>query len=620
MDKFLIYKNALVATFDEQNNCGIYNIIIKNEKIYDIDFDNRLNNDEVIKNIYPKSEIIDAKHKLIIPPFINSHLCSSYSLNKVFLRRNNYDTIHDNVSLNLLNKYFTNIKTKSDFKNLLKINFFNALTNGEYIVNETTSFVSKEYFLEDKSTGVPYGMEVSFTSYDGYLNSYLWNSNKFHFISLKYDEGINNYSLSFLKKGYAKDKNKIFLENLRSKRISEEVNSNFGKSFVKVLNDYDLLSSDLVLSNPFTINNIDIELLSEKKVNVVLCICDLLNLSVSNINLNDFFNSDINVCIGTGYLGENVLAEIKSLSRLVNINEVSYETLLRSIIVNPAKIFDRLVHSNSLVKNGPANMIIFDLSDLRSFFDFPENDINFVAQHIIESLDTKDIADLIVKGNYLIKDYQSKFYEPESLRKNIKDLSVKLYDIGKYFELKEKYLMKRRIKKLSGRDEEKVYFNDDNFAISDIDNQVLDNSVLISDSEFKVIGAKVNENLILSSDIISADDNVFKNINEIFSFDSGLSVFGTEDSFPGIELKRKNRIDKEPEPPKKKIEKIFFDDFADSSLTQETDIKDKETLKSSDKKPVSVKNDSVSEKKPSDNKIIFKKNKLRFGFNNEDDK
>jgi cytosine/adenosine deaminase-related metal-dependent hydrolase len=618
MDKFLIYKNALVATFDEQNNCGVYNIIIKNEKIYDIDFDNRLSNDEVIKNIYPKSEIIDAKHKLIIPPFINSHLCSSYSLNKVFLKRNNYDTIHDNVSLNLLNKYFSNIRTKSDFKNLLKINYFNALTNGEYIVNETSSFISKEYFLEDRSTGVPYGMEVSFTSYDGYLNSYLWNSNMFHFISLKYDEEINNYSLNFLKKGFAKGKNKIFLENLRSKRISEEVNGNFGKSFVKVLNDYDLLSSDLVLSNPFTINSSDIGLLSDKKVNVILCICDLLNLSASNINLNDFFNSDINVCIGTGYLGENVLAEIKSLSRLVNINEVSYETLLRSVIVNPAKIFDRTVHSNSLIKNGPANMIIFDLSDLRSFFDFPENDINYVSQHIIESLDTKDIADLMVKGNYLIKDYQSKFYEPESLRKNIKELSVKLYDIGKYFELKEKYLMRRRIKKLTGRYEEKTFTNEDNFAANDIDNQVLENPGMISDSEFKVIGAKVNENLILSSDIISADDNVFKNINEILSFDSGLSVFGTEDSFLGNESKRKNRINKGPEPPKKKIEKIFFDDFANSTAKHEADNEKKESLNSFNKKTDLAGNEPAADKHPEDKKVIFKKNKLRFGFNSEE--
>jgi cytosine/adenosine deaminase-related metal-dependent hydrolase len=604
MDKYIIYKNALIATFDKQNRCGIFNLIIKNEKIYDIDFDNRLNNDEVIKNIYPKSEIIDAKYKLIIPPFINSHLCSSYSLNKIFLKRNRYDTINNNISLNLLNKYFSSPKAKHDLKGLLRINFFKSLTNGEFAVNETTSFISKEYFLEDNAASIPYGLETAFTSYDGYLNSYLWNNNKYHFISLKHDEEINNYSLSFLKKAFSLERNKIFLENLRSKKISDEVNRNFGKSFVRVLYDYDLLSSDLVLSNPFTINDTDIALLSEKKVNVVLCITDLLNLSSKNVNLNDFFNSDINVCIGTGYLGENVLAELKSLAKLVNLNEVSYESLLKAVTVNPSVIFSKLIPSNSLIKNNPANMIIFDISDLRSFYDYPEYDINLVSQHIIESLDTKDIIDLIIKGNYLVKDYQSRFYEPESLRKNIKELSVKLYDVGKYFELKEKYLMKGRVKKISGREEENIRLNALSELESDIDFEVLENHGLLTDSDFKVVGAKVNENLILSSDIISTDDNVFKNIHELDSPDSGLSVFGDEDKISHISEKIDEISEETLE--KKKVEKVYFDDIGNNTEPQMDN-------------PEPIKNPPAKTKETSPKKHIkFLKSKLRFGFDSEE--
>ncbi len=599
MDKYLVYKNALVATFDEQNRCGIYNLIIKNDKIYEIDFDNRLNNDEVIRNIYPKSEIIDAKYKLIIPPFINSHLCSSYSLSKVFLKRNSYDTINNNVSLNLINKYFSNIKTKSDLKNLLRINFFKSLTNGEFVINETSSFLSKEYFLEDKAASIPYGLEAAFTSYDGYLNSYLWNNNRFHFISLNHDEEINNYSLSFLKKSFSVERNKIFLENLRSRKISDEVNRNFGKSFTRVLYDYDLLSSDLVLSNPFTVNDNDISLLSEKKVNVVLCVSDLLNLSVENFNLNELFNSDINICVGTGYLGENVLSELKSLSRLVNLKDVSYETLLKTVTVNPSALFSKIIPTNTIEKNKPADMIIFDISDLRSFYDYPEYDINLVSQHIIESLDTKDITDMIIKGNYIVKDYQNKFYEPESLRRNIKELSEKLYDIGKYFELKEKYMMKRRIKKLSNREEDKVNLNSLNEFEVDLSIDDLENTGMFTDSDFKVVRAKVNENLILSSDIISADDNVFKNIHEIDSNDSGLSVFGDEDILLSKEEEIiGNNAIKKSEQEKIGKEKVYSDDSEN------------------DNGP--LKENPLKEKEPPPKKITFIKSKLRFGFNSDD--
>ncbi|HEY5123307.1 MAG TPA: hypothetical protein VIK14_06175, partial [Ignavibacteria bacterium] len=394
------------------------------------------------------------------------------------------------------------------------------------------------------------------------------------------------------------------LENLRSKKISDEVNRNFGKSFVRVLYDYDLLSSDLVLSNPFTININDIALLSEKKVNVVLCITDLLNLSSKNVNLNDFFNSDINVCIGTGYLGENVLAELKSLAKLVNLNEVSYESLLKAVTVNPSVIFSKLIPSNSLIKNNPANMIIFDISDLRSFYDYPEYDINLVSQHIIESLDTKDITDLIIKGNYLVKDYQSRFYEPESLRKNIKELSVKLYDVGKYFELKEKYLMKRRVKKISGREEENIRLNALSELESDIDFETIENPGLLTDSDFKVVGAKVNENLILSSDIISTDDNVFKNIHELDSPDSGLSVFGDEDKISHITEKIDEISEETLE--KKKAEKVYFDDIGNNTEPQ---MDNPEPIK----KPPS-KTKETSPKKH----IKFLKSKLRFGFDSEE--
>lgn len=605
MDKYIVFKNALVATMDEQNRAGVFNIIIKNDKIYDIDYENRLNNEEVIKSIYPKSEIIDLKNKLVVPPFINSHFCSSYSLSKVFFKRFNYDTINYNISLNLINKYFTNPKLRNDLRNLFKINYSKSLSNGEFIINETSSFISKEYFLEDKLTGVPFGQEVLLSSYDTYLNSYLWNNNRFHFISLKYDEEINNYSLSFLKKSFSKEKNKIFLENLKSGKTAEEVNRNFGKSFVKVLDDYDLLSSDLILSNPVFLSRNDLEILSEKEVNVVLCLTDLVNLTENNINLNDFFNSDVNVCIGTGYLGENVLSELNILSRFINLNEVPYEYLYRAVTTNPYKIFDKLGYNITIEKGNFANFVIFDLSDIRNVFDFPEYDMNYILQHVIESLDTKDICDLIIKGNYLIRDYQNKFFEQESLRKNIKELTTTLYNTGKYFELKEKYLMKKRIKKLSNREEEKERLIDNLDYESNI--ELIDNPKMISDSDFKVIGAKINENLIMSSDIISPDDNVFKNINEVSSLDFGLSIYGNEDDitekhYPDIEksipvVKENVVIDKS------KLSKVFFDDIKNTSK--------------SDKPDDEKKTEPVPRSKK---EIKFLKSKLKFGFNEEENK
>ena len=102
MDKYIVIKNGLVHTLYSESKTGYFNIVIKNDRIFRIDYDNELNKESFAYTKYPGAHIIDAKDKLILPSFINSYLNSTHTLNRFFLNNNTYSNLNDNISLNLI--------------------------------------------------------------------------------------------------------------------------------------------------------------------------------------------------------------------------------------------------------------------------------------------------------------------------------------------------------------------------------------------------------------------------------------------------------------------------------------------------------------------------------------
>ena len=45
MSEFKVIKNGLCLTLDADSSCGYYNLILKGNKIFDIDYNNELNSD-----------------------------------------------------------------------------------------------------------------------------------------------------------------------------------------------------------------------------------------------------------------------------------------------------------------------------------------------------------------------------------------------------------------------------------------------------------------------------------------------------------------------------------------------------------------------------------------------
>lgn len=628
MDRYLILKNGLVLTLDNEDRVGYYNVVIKNNIIHSIDYFNDLTSDRNIYTKYPGVNIIDAKDKIIIPSFINSNINSSYSLSNIFFERLNYDKLSDNLSLVLLEKYFTSAVNRADLKNLITFSYFRALSNGELFLNETSEFISKDFLQEFHKYNFLIVQDIIFTSFSEAFSRYLNEIKKFHCLGIRDEADITSYSLSSAAKALKDGKKKIFFEILHKSDSQEHIRKTFSKSIFKILGENQFLDDRFIFSNPINIQKDELDYISHKKVNIVLCPTDVIKLGDKRIEGLDIMKYGLNVSLGTGYLGSSILSEMKLLSHLAKKGNISYRSLLKMSITNPCKMFGLSDTFGSIEKNKIANLLLFDVSDLRNYLMCPDVTSEKISEHIIDNLDSKDISDIIVKGNVIRRDYRSKLFDTDNLKQNTTALMNKIVEVGKYYEFKEKYLMRKRIKDIStnNKEEKKIIVSTGNRY----ENENLEDKVFTNESEFKIIGLRKNttpiSNIIDDDDFIDYDKHIIE-LDDVFD---GFKMY--DDTELNIANNAANENQNTATPKKK----IFFDDTG-SSVGKTEEIEEKSDLKfiiqdklveddSTDDiekkadeksvKPSKTKKDKIKkDKKP----VVYKKDKLRFGFSDNEE-
>lgn len=597
MDKLIVIKNALVITLDDTGKTGYFNLVIKNDRIFDIDYENELSGNSIIFSKYPGAYIIDAHDKIIVPSFLNLNFNSTFYQCTSFLKGYKFSNLGENLSASLVEQYFSEPKNKDDLKNLVAMNYYSSLQNGEAVLLESSKLFTKEFISENRRSGFLSYQDIVFSAYDNTFSNFLSEKGFLHCLGIEDENQINTYSLNALVSSFVGGKKILFFEVLQKSNSVEILKKNFAKSLIKLLSEAELISEKVIFSNPIYLNRDEVELLEKKKSNLVLSPTDIFKLGEKEFDFVDFMNKDLNISLGTGFNGRSVFAELKSLSLLLQKDFFSYDEMLRLITVNPAKALRISDNYGSIEKNKFANLIFFNLSDLRNILNVPEINSEKVSEFLLENFDTKDISDIIIKGIPVKRNNQCKLYNPETIKQVKTGLTKRIYEIGKYLELKEKYLMRKRVNELSGKEPEKSAIYEDNYSVEDYSS--LD-SKAITDSEFKILGLDKD----IGDGMINGLDNYESvseaDIKELDSLSDGFFVFEAEEK---TEIKTKV-----PEVPKEVT--MRFEDFLDE---EDEIIETKEVKKS---KKVLSKEDPPKE---DPKKVQFKKEKLRFGFSSEEE-
>lgn len=534
MDKFTVLKNGLVLTLDRRSQAGYFNIVLKNDKIFLVDYENKFN-EKIFRSKNPEAEIIDAKDKLITPGFFNSKLISSYSLNRTFLQKCTYENINSWISLQLIENYFSSVENLETLNAILKINFSRSLLNGELFINECSASLKKDFFdvyLRNTDSIKQY---FNLTSYDFDIFGSFDGDENFLSIGFKADENINNYSLSSLKKLLAGSKTKLFIDASLSQKTFESVRKVFGKSFINVMTEMELISGATVFSNPLNFFSNDIEILKKRKANLLLLPSDYINLCERKVNFDELFFSGLNVILGTGYTGSDILSELKLLPLLLTSKIKSYESLLRTVIFNPSVLFGISNLTGSIERNKSADLILFDLSDIRNALTIPDTDSEIICEFLIKYLSARDISDVILKGEIVLKNNEQIFKYSGAETSRAAEISKILYAVGKYLEFKEKYKMRGRVDKLgidaAGKTENEANSKEEIFV------DMTETEEYIGEGEFTIVGTKEEEFEKPRQSSVETEPVV--NLKEIKSLEDELNLFeGLEETqqMPDAEL------------------------------------------------------------------------------------
>ena len=588
MDNYIVIKNGLVHTLDGKGSCGQYNILVKNGKIISVDQTGKLTNEHIASN-YPDAEIINAKDKIILPGFINSSFNSSYLLSGVFFKRNLYDNIHSNISLNLIDRYFASPENRSDLEVLLETSYLKALLNGETSLAEFSTYILKDFYTGFIENNEYIKQGIIFTSWEDKLAGYLSEKKMPHLFGFKIEDEVNTYSINAIKKYLSGPYTKVCLDVLSSYKIAEQVQNSFGKSVVNLLSQYGLLSSDVILTNPIYVNEEDINILKEGGANIVFNITDYRKLSKRNIDFEVFLKSGINISIGTGYLGRNIFSELKSLAELVYHFGVSYDMLVKMITKNPANVLGMPGVNGSISDDEDANLVMFDLSDFRNLMSIPDMDCEKLSEFVIENLSVADISDVFVRGEHVVSDYKATFPIDENARDRIDGLKEKIFEVGNYFHFKEKYLMRKRVSDISlsenaGEVSTEGVSDDKNLEYLKAEDAEGNTGGLEGDGEFKVVGVKKDGLFSSGEELPGNREKELFTINEITTFKNGLKIFSEKDFSVHRENKR------------------------DEVVKQDYETEDVEKSNSTNHK----------NKDEESSKVKLKKSKLKFGFSDDD--
>lgn len=612
MDKLIVIKNAFVLTLDKSGRTGYFNLVIKNDRILDIDYENELTSNSVIFSRYPGAYIIDAHDKLIVPSFLNLNFNSTFYQCTSFLKGFKFSNFTENLSASLVEQYFLEPKNKEDLKNLMAINYYSLLQNGEAVLLESSKLPTKDFISDNRRFGFLSYQDIVFTAYENSFSNFLSEKGFLHCLGIKDEDEINTYSLNALVSSFASGKKILLFEVLQKSNSVEILKKNFAKSLIKLLSEAELLSEKVIFSNPIYLNPDETELLEKKQSNIVLSPSDILKLGEKNFDFYDFINKRLNISLGTGYMGKSVFSELKILTSLLHKDFFSYDEVLRMITVNPAKALNISENYGCIEKNKFANLTFFNLCDLRNILNVPENNSEKISEFLIENFDTKDISDVIVKGIPLKRNNQCKLYNQDTIKQIKTSLTKRIYEIGKYLELKEKYLMRKRVNELSGTEVEKSAIYDDNYNAEDFSTM---DSKSITDSEFKILGIDKDFGGNVMDELDNYENIVEADIRELDSLSEGFLVFEEEIAADEKEVKVQSQDSG----------KEVTLRFEDKTVTEGIYVKEKEVfgdIKSDSISAKSAETKSPKEKKDSkkeESELKYKKEKLRFGFSQDEE-
>lgn len=456
----IILKNAYLFTFNKDFSFGRYSILINNGKISDIADSTQSGLDKLRQweEIHKDSaQITDCTNKIILPPFVNSCLRSESALIHYLLKRRHYENINDDLCIELIFNYLYNELPSEqvllDLTNIYEYSFFKSLKSGILFLNEFSLRKDSNHLypisktinktFQTISVCYPIKQDPNIIRDYKFLNPAVYITNENY---------LTVYDISAINELRSHNVTKLFLEVAVNKDVTEHFKQIFRKSLVSLLDEYGLIDNNSTFINPLYLDYNDMKILRERNANIIINPRDLNYFSSRYFPIDDYIGFGIKYSIGTGWLGEDLFKELRLFRNKYKELNISNIDLIKSITTTPYNLylsnesdenFDYVIDVNKT-----ATMILADLSDLRFQLMPEEFTFESICEFIIDNLTSLNISDIIIDGEFKVKNHKILNFNEEGLINEIIDVRKRLYKTGKYNEIKKKQITKQQTEQL----------------------------------------------------------------------------------------------------------------------------------------------------------------------------
>ena len=449
----IILKNAFVLTLNKDNELGNYSILIKDDTISEMVRSDTPYGIETLgkwEEIYKDSaEIIDCSNMLLMPPFVNSCLKSEGSLIHYLLKRRHYENTENDICTDLIFNYLyqelPSDEVKSDLLNIYNYSFARNIKSGILYLNEFSMrsdsnhlpLISEASKISGQKISVAYPIKHDTEIIRDYkfLNPcfYLTGENHLTVYDISQIAQLKNHNLCWL-----------FIEAATNKQVTEKFRQTFHKSLVALLDEYSLIDSRTSFINPLYLTYDDMKIITERGASVIICPRDLIHFTNKYFPIDEFIGHGIKFCIGTGWLGEDIMKEVRLFRNKYKELNLSSAELLHSVTKVPYELYFDGTTPLSVSTGSPANIIMISLSDVRFQF-FPEDtDFSRVCDFIIDNLSSVNVTSAIIRGKFVIKNHTIITTDESKLIEKVRDTRIRLYKTGRYEEIKRRTDDKRK--------------------------------------------------------------------------------------------------------------------------------------------------------------------------------
>lgn len=445
----IILKNAFVLTFSENNNFGRFSILINESKITDIADDSARGEAKLAKwmELHPNAEVIDCVNKIIMPPLVNACLRSEGSLIHYLLKRRHYEKNEEDLCTELIFNYMyqelAGDQIQSDLGNIYSYSFGRMLKSGVGYLNEfslrkdinhlgpITSAVKKTG--QDIMVSYPVKQDVNTIRDYKYLNPsvYVTQENLLTVFDISGITELKSHNLS-----------NLFMEIAVNKDVTEQFRQAFHKSVIALFDEYGLIDEHTSFINPLYLDYSDMKIIHERKANIIITPRDLNFFTSRYFPIDDYINHGIKFSIATGWLGEDLLKDMRLFRNKYKELELSSRQLFNSITQTPYSLYFENNSDNEsnyrIEINKPATFAFIDISDPRFSF-FPENNsFDSVCDFLVDNLTSYSFSDMMINGEFRLKNNKLTGFDENELLRNINITRDRLYKTGKYEDLKKK--------------------------------------------------------------------------------------------------------------------------------------------------------------------------------------